>query len=59
MADGLREGVAPDMKNTSYVLAAELIVPDGGADGVLVARAAGSRAGPSTSRTADRSTATT
>ena len=35
---GLREGVAPDMKNTSYALAARVRVPEAGADGVLIAQ---------------------
>ena len=35
---GLREGVAPDVKNTSFDVTAEVTVPDGGADGVLIAQ---------------------
>ena len=35
---GLREGIAPDMKNTSFVLTAEVTVPEDGADGVLIAQ---------------------
>lgn len=35
---GLREGVAPNLKNTSFRLRAALGVPEEGADGVLVAQ---------------------
>ena len=35
---GLREGVAPDVKNTSFTIAAEVTVPEEGADGVLIAQ---------------------
>lgn len=35
---GMREGAAPDFKNTSFVLTAHLDAPGAGADGVLVAQ---------------------
>lgn len=35
---GLREGIAPDVKNTSFAIAAEVTVPEAGADGVLIAQ---------------------
>ena len=36
---GLREGAAPDFKNTSFVLTSHLEVPEGDADGVVIAQA--------------------
>ncbi|QIX26504.1 arylsulfatase [Nocardioides sp. JQ2195] len=35
---GLREGVAPNVKNTSFELSADVVVPEAGADGVLIAQ---------------------
>lgn len=35
---GLREGAAPNVKNTSFVVTADIEVPAGGADGVLIAQ---------------------
>lgn len=35
---GLREGAAPDVKNTSFTVTARIDVPQGGADGVLIAQ---------------------
>lgn len=35
---GLREGAAPNVKNTSFRIAVEIEVPAGGADGVLIAQ---------------------
>lgn len=35
---GLREGIAPDVKNTSFTISALVTVPGDGADGVLIAQ---------------------
>ncbi|KQY54310.1 arylsulfatase [Nocardioides sp. Root140] len=35
---GIREGIAPDVKNTSFTIAVDLTVPVSGADGVLIAQ---------------------
>ena len=54
----LSESSMVNLKNKSHSVTADIVVPDGGASGVLIAQGALSAAGPSTCTRGGRSTAT-
>ena len=56
---GMMENAFINVKNQSVTITADVEIPAGGANGVILARAAASAAGACTSRTASRPTPTT